>query len=103
MTLLDLGQEGLESQVLEEDSVQFSSVQLLSRVWLFVTPWTAAHQASLSIANSRDVSFSELQEMVMDREAWRAAIHGVAKSWTQLSDWTELISSQLLFLFIIGY
>ena len=38
------------------------------------------------IANSRDVSFSELQEMVMDREAWRAAIHGVAKSRTQLRD-----------------
>ena len=37
-----------------------------------------------------DVSLSELQEMVMDREAWRAAIHGVAKSWTRLSDWTEL-------------
>jgi len=37
-----------------------------------------------------DVSLSELQEMVMDREAWRAAIHGVAKSRTQLSDWTEL-------------
>ena len=33
-----------------------------------------------------DVSLSELREMVMDREAWRAAIHGVAKSWTQLSD-----------------
>ena len=33
---------------------------------------------------------SELQELVMDREAWRAVIHGVAKSWTQLSDWTEL-------------
>ena len=33
----------------------------------------------------------ELQEMVMDREAWRAVIHGVAKSWTWLSDWTELI------------
>ena len=36
------------------------------------------------------VSFSELREMVMDREAWRAAIHGVAKSRTRLSDWTEL-------------
>ena len=37
-----------------------------------------------------DVSLSELRELVMDREAWRAVIHGVTKSWTQLSDWNEL-------------
>ena len=40
--------------------------------------------------DSMDVSLSELREMVMDREAWRAVIHGVTKSWTRLSDWTEL-------------
>ena len=42
------------------------------------------------ITDSMDVSLSELQEMVIDREAWRAAIHGVAKSRTRLSDQTEL-------------
>ena len=123
--------------------LQHSSVQLLSHVWLFATPWTAAHQASPSITDSWSLiklmsiksvmpsisceelthwktlwcweglgtggegddwgwdgwmasltrwtlSLSELRELVMDREAWRAAIHGVAKSQTRLSDWTEL-------------
>ena len=42
------------------------------------------------ITDSMDVSLSELREMVMNREAWRAAIHGVAKSRTRLSDWAEL-------------
>ena len=42
------------------------------------------------ITDFMDMSLSELQELVMDREAWRAAIHGVAKGRTRLSDWTEL-------------
>ena len=45
------------------------------------------------ITDSMDMSLSELQEFVMDREAWRAAIHGFAKSRTRLSDWTELSTS----------
>ena len=47
------------------------------------------------IADLMAVSLSELRELMMDREAWRAAIHGVAKSRTQLSDWTELTDSLL--------
>ena len=43
-----------------------------------------------SITDSMEVSLSELRELVMDREAWRAVIHGVTKSRTRLSDWTEL-------------
>ena len=48
------------------------------------------------ITNSMDMSLSKLWELVMDREAWRAAVHGIPRSWTQLSDWTELIFNSVL-------
>ena len=54
------------------------------------------------ITDSMDMSLSELRELVMDREDWRAAIHGVEKSQTRLSDWTELNWSEYRQFYIIN-
>ena len=48
------------------------------------------------IADSMDMGLGGLRELMMDREAWRAMIHGVAGSWTRLSDRTELIGTELV-------
>ena len=53
------------------------------------------------ITNSMDMGLGELQEFGMDREAWRAVIHGIAKNWTQLSNWTDWqMLSRIPFLFV---
>ena len=51
------------------------------------------------ITDSIDMSLSKLRELDMDREAWRAAVHGVTKSWTWLGDWTELIHFLILIMY----
>ena len=59
------------------------------------------------ITDSMDMSLSKLQELVMDREPWHAAVHWVAKGWIRLSDWTELMFFQdicfkIIYLFLVA-
>ena len=53
------------------------------------------------ITDPVDMSLSKLQELVMDREDWHAAVHGITKSWTQLSSWTEQNMGLLYFELLI--
>ena len=55
------------------------------------------------IADWMHMSLRKLRELVIDREAWCAAVHGLAKSWTRLSDWTELTSKTVRYKFVLSH
>ena len=72
-----------------EKALMLGKIECRRRIWWQRLIWLDG------ITNSMDMSLSRLQELVMDRVAWSAAVHGFAKTWTWLSDWTELMKDKV--------